>query len=566
MPGRGREPARGLDAVMVPLDLDLDRLPAPPSPSSSPSCRPSGHGPVGRPLPPGITVRGGAGGTRAHLEDLGTAAAALDRAAESLEHAADRCNRVAQLVEQAAPWARTTAPAARGSLGPLLSTSSGAAATAHRARTTAAALRAAAGGYAQADRDVSALLRAGFVVAGHVIGEGGPLRVALATAVTGIAAAQVAVDVAVLRALRFMPGPLGWFVRELGSERRRASGGFGGSYARLIGGPGVLPRSLGLPTAGTVQPWIAGIASTMVSLGPGRSAPRSDPIGEAAASLASGARAATLLLGSPRDGLVVAPVVGGGPRATTPPRGVGDMLETTAQAYPTVPGGAGRSVPGSVVVQRLDHADGTVSVVVTVPGTQEWSPVAGTNPMDLTTNLRAMAEMPDDVAEAVVQAMLQAGVGPGDPVALVGHSQGGLVAMGLALDPTIQKHFNIQAVATAGSPVGSLEGTLPSGTVALHLENAHDLGPAADGVDNPDGPQRTTVVIDSGRVAWGEGPEVAMAPDEAHDVSGYAVAGHAIERSSDPSIRAFNEHLESEVLGDGTAVVTTNVYQAVRMP
>ena len=557
--------------------LDLLPVPAPPAPSlgpsptpapalSSPSCRAAGPGPAGRPLPPGITVRGGAGGTRAHLEDLGTAAAALDRAAESLEHAANRCSRVAQLVEQAAPWSRATAPAARGSLAPLLSSSSGAAVTAHRARTTASALRATADGYAQADRDVSALLRAGFVVAGHVIGEGGPLRVAMATALTGITATQVALDVVVLRALRFMPGPLGWLVRELGSERRRASGGFGGSFARLIGGPGVLPRSLGLPTATTVQPWIAGIASTMGSLGPGRSTPRRDPIKEAAASLASGARVATLLLGTPRHGLVVAPVLGGGPRATTSPRGVGDMLEMTAQAYPTLPGGPGKALPGSVVIQRLDHADGTVSFVVTVPGTQEWSPVAGTNPMDLATNLHAMGGMPDDVAEAVVQAMLQAGVGPGDPVALVGHSQGGIVAMGMALDPTIQRHFNVQAVATAGSPVGTLEGTLPSGTVALHLENAHDLGPALDGVDNPDDPQRTTVVIDSGRVPWGEGPDAATAPVEAHDVSEYAVAGHAIERSSDPSLRALNERLESEVLGDGTAVVTTTVYQAVRVP
>ena len=546
--------------------LDLLPVPAPPPPSPVPSCRAPEPRPVGLPLQSGITVRGGAGGTRARLDDLAAAASSLDRAAESLERAANRCSRVAQVAERAAPWSPATAPTARTALAPLLSRRSGAATTAARARTTASALRTAADGYATADRDASGLFRAGIVAVGHVIGEGGPVRLALATAALGIATAQLTVQVALVRGLTRLPGPVGGILRELGSKKRRKGTGAGGKLARLIGGPGILPSSLGLPTASTVQPWINGFASTMGSLGPGRTAPRRDPIKDAAGWLASGSAAATLLLGTPRNGLVVAPVIGAGSQAATPPRGMGDLLDTTAQAYPAVPGGVGRSLPGSVTIQRLDHADGTVSFVVTVPGTQDWNPLAGTNPMDLQTNLRAMAEIPDHVAEAVVQAMVQAGIRPGDPVALVGHSQGGIVATGLALDPTIQKRFNIQSVVTAGSPVGSLEGRLAPGTAVIHLENAHDWVPAADGVDNPDDPQRTTVVIGSGRAPWGGGPDAAVGLAEAHGVSDYAVAGREIEGSNDPSIQAFTAQLEREVLGDGTAVVTTTVYQAVRVP
>ena len=84
---------------------------------------------------------------------------------------------------------------------------------------------------------------------------------------------------------------------------------------------------------------------------------------------------------------------------------------------------------------RLDAPGGGRSWVVAVPGTQVWAPRPGENPLDVTSDARSLAGRSSAAEAAVLAAMRSAGVRSGEPVCLVGHSLGGMVAAGLAADP-----------------------------------------------------------------------------------------------------------------------------------
>ena len=95
---------------------------------------------------------------------------------------------------------------------------------------------------------------------------------------------------------------------------------------------------------------------------------------------------------------------------------------------------------GRVRVLETSRPGGGSAWVVVVPGTQEWSPRAGPNPFDLTTDVRALAGEATLAAAGVAAALTLARSRSGratadDPVLLVGHSQGGILAAALASDP-----------------------------------------------------------------------------------------------------------------------------------
>ena len=98
--------------------------------------------------------------------------------------------------------------------------------------------------------------------------------------------------------------------------------------------------------------------------------------------------------------------------------------------------------------------------MVVVPGTQEWSPRAGANPFDLTTDVRAVTGDATLAAAGVAAALDLAAAGrvgrstAADPVVLVGHSQGGILAAALASDAGFTARHRVTHVVTSGSPVG----------------------------------------------------------------------------------------------------------------
>lgn len=171
------------------------------------------------------------------------------------------------------------------------------------------------------------------------------------------------------------------------------------------------------------------------------------------------------------------------------PRGVGDLV--TGLAAVDRSGG-----PGGIDVRILTGPDGSRRAVVDISGTRTWGG-GGSNPADLRTNAGGLAAENGAYSQGVLHALRRAGVRSDEPVMLVGHSQGGMVAVAAARQAAASGEFTVSHVLTAGSPIGRSVGALPSSVRVLALENTRDVVPMLDGAANPDRPNVTTV---SGRI------------------------------------------------------------------
>lgn len=194
------------------------------------------------------------------------------------------------------------------------------------------------------------------------------------------------------------------------------------------------------------------------------------------------------------------------------PRAVADLL---ADLDATADGD-----PGVITVQRL-HGD-EPRWVVHLPGTDSFTDpgaIRGT-----AANLDLVAGEDTAYAEAVLAALVDAGVGPGEPVLVAGHSQGGLQAAALAADP--DHGFRITHVVTAGAPVATTD--LPDDVAVLSLENSADVVPLLEGAPNRDGARHVTVSVE---VATGD-----LVGN--HDLTVYGRIATAVDRSDHPSVRA----------------------------
>ena len=104
---------------------------------------------------------------------------------------------------------------------------------------------------------------------------------------------------------------------------------------------------------------------------------------------------------------------------------------------------------GTIAIQRYERSDGTNSWLVTIPGTdgQPDSPFGWAQNVELMSADQERRRKADS-ARMVAEAMRQAGIGKDEPVALIGHSQGGIVAATLASDWA--EEYTIEHVVTAG--------------------------------------------------------------------------------------------------------------------
>lgn len=130
---------------------------------------------------------------------------------------------------------------------------------------------------------------------------------------------------------------------------------------------------------------------------------------------------------------------------------------------------------------------------VDIRGTQVWS-ARGPHPQDMRTNLQTNAAGlagSSDMAKAVTRALDQAGYHRGQPVELIGHSQGGAVAAQMGANPYLAKKYNVKSVVTMGSNIGSFRPA--RGVHIVALENGADVVPRLDGRANPNVPNLTTV-------------------------------------------------------------------------
>lgn len=459
---------------------------------------------VDAPWPGGVVVAGGSGGTVAHLEDLDVAVRALRSAAEHLDAASQRCALVRWSLDRAGPWSPGTATVADDALRAVAEGPAGLRALADDVRATADHLERTVGGYRSAEAEAERVLTGGAAVVGQALGEA---------------------------------GPFGWLL--------------GGHLFRSVVLPGAMVSVLlGRQSLTDVSQQVtAGLSGVVVGALPGRRPVTTRPVPTASgvASLVAGVGA------RPTTVTLTETALTGPERA---PRTAAGALAGVGPLYPARSGH-----PGVVSVQRLDHADGRRSWVVRVPGTQHASVRGGRVPFDMETNLRLVAGRTDDVSQATIAAMREAGVRRGEPVLLAAHSLGGMAAMAVASDATVRQEFTVEAVVTAGSPVAGFD--LPDDVVALHLEHEQDHVPSADGGPNPDAPNRTTV-----RVDLGESPSEAQRRSvgdvvAVHSADMYAATAERVDGLRHPSLDRF-ERAATRVLGDGTAESTTRAWSVTR--
>lgn len=198
--------------------------------------------------------------------------------------------------------------------------------------------------------------------------------------------------------------------------------------------------------------------------------------------------------------------------------------------------------PGHVRVVEVPGLHGS-SWVVQISGTQVWSPRAGANPLDVTTDVRAMARDSTVLAQAVDEALHQAKAASGrdasaDPVLLSGHSLGGIAAAGLAASPQFTARHHVTHVVTLGSPVSRVP--VPHDVKVLSLEHSQDPVPRLEGRRNPDLQNWVTVSRD----LRGD-PHRVDTGSAAHAGTEYVETAAMVDASQDASVqdwRASSEH------------------------
>lgn len=135
---------------------------------------------------------------------------------------------------------------------------------------------------------------------------------------------------------------------------------------------------------------------------------------------------------------------------------------------------------------EIVHAGGDRYVVVL----RGIGPNMSAGPQTLPGAWNALQRGDDPMTTGAMDAVRRAGVPAQAKLMIVGHSQGGLVAMNLAGNRDFTARYQVTHVLTAGAPIDHKRVILPSRTAVLHLENSHDYVPALDGQRR--GPANTT--------------------------------------------------------------------------
>jgi hypothetical protein len=462
------------------------------------------------PIPPITGVTGGVAGLSATYADVLALADLFTRAAAGLrDRAADDARALtdADLVESA-PLSPMTFGEAEARVLEAASGAHGVVEAAVAYETDAWVIRAVVTSYQECDRFVAA----SFDVLDEELGRaaGSAVRVA---APSLLLAGLVAVP-----AWRHLPG----------SVRRR----LGGDLEALVeehpeavqhaadGSGGLLDGLLGLPP---LHPTAGDAAADLARLYP----PEGEPVLRRRGDLAT------------RLGKVPPPDLAGLLR---------HLEQTSALSAPGRPG-----ADGTIEIQSLHGADGRVRYVVYLPGTDDpgaapWSHDADVR--DLPADLREIAGQHTAYAAGIERAMAESGIGPHDPVLLVGHSLGGMEAASLLAHGS---GYDVTHVVTAGSPIAGVHG-FPPGTHVLSLENRGDLVPLLDGQDNPGGAHQVTVQFDD--------PGTSVL--DAHGLRHYVHGAAAADASDDRSVREQLASLRAHGFLGSDSRATSRVFQISR--
>ena len=215
--------------------------------------------------------------------------------------------------------------------------------------------------------------------------------------------------------------------------------------------------------------------------------------------------------------------------------------------------------PDQIDVRILTHPDGSKSYIVDIPGTKVWDTPGALNPAlnDLGTNVHVLGGDVTARETAIAEALHRAGATSTDPVMLIGHSQGGMVAAQAAHDTTTGAfNYNVTHVLTAGAPIARTE--VPNHIQVMAMENSHDIVPHLDAADNPDRPNMTTVTFDTQNGSIGENHSTS---------SSYVPAAQSLDASADPSVIAYRRSAAQAFLSSSPGTTVQNhIYTMMRVP
>lgn len=215
----------------------------------------------------------------------------------------------------------------------------------------------------------------------------------------------------------------------------------------------------------------------------------------------------------------------------------------------------GHVEPGTIRIDRVTGADGAVSWLVLLPGTQ--GSLVADHGFDWSSNPGAMLGATTASTAVVVQAMRLAGIRPGQPVMIAGHSQGGLVAVNAA--NAVAEEVDVAGVLTLGAPTGLLDA--PSGAEVLSIEHVEDPVPGLDDAPNPVGDAWTTVERTLSGTTDPDVPDLG-AFGTSHDTPAYLDTARLVDASDAAALDGFFSGVE-QVL-DPDATVESTYYQGSR--
>jgi PGAP1-like protein len=193
--------------------------------------------------------------------------------------------------------------------------------------------------------------------------------------------------------------------------------------------------------------------------------------------------------------------------------------------------------------------DGSTRYVVELAGIRHLGIAA--DPQDLSGAVSAMVLPATAYTRCVTEALDAAGVPRGAQVMLVGHSQGGIVAMDLAGDPAFNgDRVQVTDVLVAGSPISSKQAAAGSGTRIFSIENVDDVVTHLDAVDSAARactPQRFSYQFADDQHSIGA----------THSANLYAEHLDSLADSPNPLLRDFDKSVSRYLTGTTTTTVFT---------
>lgn len=184
---------------------------------------------------------------------------------------------------------------------------------------------------------------------------------------------------------------------------------------------------------------------------------------------------------------------------------------------------------GNIRVEAYETNSGRV-VVLYLPGTAEWNPVAHEKAFDVRSDVELLAPSQKSSSYRTANAVLNSfGVTDSDRLIVVGYSQGGMIGSQLATE-----RENVVGLVTMGTPM--VNHSLPHNLNVISLEHTNDVVPALAGKTNP---------ITENWVTGSRHVEVAPGENilKAHEMREYLKSAEFADESSDAGMIRMRERV-----------------------